>query len=228
MNESQPHDGLYDIISAAVAAKLTPEFVEQHVASRVEKLIVDVIDSSMRSWGDLGKTIEAAVKNALKVHDLNLPSYGALITGILEREVRGNAERLIEARLVQDMRELLSIAPDEVKLSEIARDMLEARDDDTWGQVITVIVGEPSYGSHWLYLDPDHAYSERDKHKCAHRLLVNASGKIAVAYINGASLTDINVLGRGGGLADKIRAWYAAGTKIILDADEVVTARGDF
>lgn len=231
MTATQPDAGMFDIISSAVAATLTPEFVEKQVTNRVEKLITDIIDSSMRQYGDFGKQIEAAVKSALEIRELKLPSYGALVTAVLEREVKAHAGALIDARLTEDMRELLSIAPAEIKLSKIAEDMLEALtgdDGDRWGKVITVIVSDTEYSSRWIYLDDKEHHPERDKYKCKYRLLLNKAGAISCAYLEDKKLDDIHAIGRAWGLGDKIRAWYAAGTVIVLDEDAVVTSSGDF
>ncbi len=46
--------------------------------------------------------------------------------------------------------------------------------------------------------------------------------------IDKRDLKDTQHIGRTWGLGDKVRAYYAAGTKIILDEDFVVTSVGDY
>ncbi len=218
-----------DLINKAVAETMTPEFVKTQVATRVEKLVVEAVDDALRSYSDIGKQIREAVKSSLQVNDLNLPSYGLLVTGMIEKKVKDHAGALIDARLAEDIRELLSIAPAEIKLSEIAKGMLkDHHDDDGYGQAITVIVEHNDYGTAWLYLDEEEHRPQRDKYSCRHSLLLNKDGTISSARLDKRDLKDTHHIGRGWGLPDKIRAYYAAGTRIILDEDAVVTSVGDY
>lgn len=217
-----------DLINKAVAETMTPEFVKKQVATRVEKLVTEAIDDALRSYSDIGKQIKEAVAASLKVKDLNLPSYGLLVTGMIEQQVKDHAGALIDARLAEDIRELLNIAPAEIKLSEIAKDMIEGRHDDGYGEVITIIVEHNDYGTTWLYLDEEERHPDRDKYKCRHSLLLNKDGTISSARLDKRDLKDTQHIGRDRGLPDKIRAYYAAGTKIILDEDAVVTSVGDY
>lgn len=216
-----------DLINKAVAETMTPEFVKTQVATRVEKLVVEAVDGTLRSYSDIGKQIEAAVKASLHVNDLNLPSYGLLVTGMIEQKVKDHAGALIDARLAEDIRELLNIAPVEIKLSEIAKDMIKDHHDDD-GDVITVIVERNDYGTAWLYLDEEEHRPDRDKYSCRHSLLLNKDGTISSARVDKRDLKDTQHIGRGWGLPDKIRAYYAAGTRIILDESAVVTSVGDY
>lgn len=218
-----------DLINKAVAETMTPEFVKKQVATRVEKLVTEAINDALRSYSDIGKQIKEAVQASLKVNDLNLPSYGLLVTGMIEQQVKDHAGALIDARLAEDIRELLSIAPAEIKLSQIAKEMIERHHDrDGYGEVITVIVEHSEYGSTWLYLDEEQHHARRDKYQCRHSLLLNKDGTISSARLDKRDLKDTQHIGRDYGLPDKIRAYYAAGTRIILDEDAVVTSVGDY
>lgn len=218
-----------DLINKAVAETMTPEFVKKQVATRVEKLVTEAIDDALRSYSDIGKQIKEAVAASLKVNDLNLPSYGLLVTGMIEKQVKDHAGALIDARLAEDIRELLNIAPAEIKLSQIAKEMIECQHGgDGYGEVITVIVEHNDYGSTWLYLDEEQHHADRDKYQCRHSLLLNKEGTISRARLDKRDLKDTQHIGRDYGLPDKIRAYYAAGTKIIVDEDAVVTSVGDY
>lgn len=217
-----------DLINKAVAEVMTPDFVKNQVATRVQKLVVEAVDDALRSYSGIGKQIKEAVKASLEVNDLNLPSYGLLVTGMIEKQVKDHAGALIDARLAEDIRELLNIAPAEIKLSEIAKGMIEGRHDDGYGEVITVIVERNDYGTAWLYLDEEQHHTSRDKYQCQHSLLLNQDGTISSARIDKRDLKDTQNIGRCYGLADRIRAYYAAGTKIVLDDDAVVTSVGDY
>lgn len=218
-----------DLINRAVAETMTPEFVKKQLATRVEKLVIEAVDDALRSYSDIGKQIKEAVHASLKVNDLNLPSYGLLVTGMIEKQVQDHAGALIDARLAEDIRDLLNIAPAEIKLSQIAEEMIQSHHDrDGYGEIITVIVEHNDYGSTWLYLDDEDHHPVRDKYKCRHNMLLNKDGTISSAQLDKRDLKDTQHIGRGYGLPDKIRAYYAAGTRIILDEDAVVTSVGDY
>jgi hypothetical protein len=218
-----------DLINKAVAETMTPEFVKKQVATRVEKLVIEAVDDALRSYSDIGKQIKEAVHASLKVNDLNLPSYGLLVTGMIEKQVQDHAGALIDARLAEDIRDLLNIAPAEIKLSKIAEEMIQSHHDrDGYGEIITVIVEHNDYGSTWLYLDDEDHHDVRDKYKCRHSLLLNKDGTISSATLDKRDLKDTQHIGRHYGLPDKIRAYYAAGTRIILDEAAVVTSVGDY
>lgn len=224
MNEQN----LTDLISRAVTARMTPEFIEKEVNSRVDKLITEAIDMSLRSYSDTGKLIEAAIADALKVDKLDLPSYGHVVTKMLKAQIENIVAPMVAGRLSADMEELLSLAPKEVTLSGIAKDMLAQHEGEGYGEVITVIVQRNDYGSAWVYLDEGHVYSDRDKYQAAVRLLISKDGIVASATINDRDIKKIDHVGRAYGLEQKVRAWVACGTVITLDEDNVVTSVGDY
>ncbi len=228
MSDTQLPDDLTGLISRAVVARMTPDFIEKEVNSRVEKLIVECIDRSFRSYSDTAKMIENAVTAAIKVEQLDLPSYGAMVTAMLKSQIEAVVSPVVAGRLAADMEELLKLAPREIKLSEIADSMREKHEGEgKWGHVITVMLEEPSYRSRYLYLDDDNHYAEREKYSCAHRLLISEDGSISGGWIGHKEGKEGNWVGRSFGLEQRLRAFIACGTKIILDEDAVVTSVGD-
>lgn len=219
---------LGNLISQAVAARMTPEFVEAEVNARVDKLITEAVDRALRSYSDTGKLIEKEIEAALRVDRLDLPSYGSTVCEILKAQIEARVAPLVSERLAADMDELLNLVPAEVKLSEIAADMRRTHEDNGYGEVITVIVERNDYGSTWIYLDEREHYSPRDKYRCDHSLLVDRDGKISSATLGGRATTDIRYIGRSYGLEQKIRAMVACGSKLIIDEDYVVTSVGDY
>ncbi|KEZ17696.1 hypothetical protein CP98_03179 [Sphingobium yanoikuyae] len=218
-----------NLIADAVTAKMTPDFIEKEVNSRVEKLIVECIDKSFRSYSDTAKQVEEAVTLALRVENLDLPSYGDMVTRMIKSQIEAVVSPIVAGRLAEDVEGLLKLAPKEIKLSEIANDMRKRHEDeDKWGRVITVIVDDSYYGSPWLYLDDQNHYEDREKSRCAHRLLINKDGTISGGWIDDKDLAKGAWFGRSYGLAQRLRAYIACGTKIILDIDDVVTSVGDY
>lgn len=221
---------LGDAISRAVAAKLDSEFVEKVVNERVAKLVTEAVDHALRSYSETGKLIEKAVADALKVDSIDLPSYGATVSAILKEQIEAKVAGLVAGQLAKDMDELLSLAPKEVKLSDIAEEMLKPhREDGSYGEVITVIVEHNEYGSIWVSLDEDHHHEgHRAEYQCKHRLLISKDGTISSLTVDHRDAKDTKLLGRSYGIAQKLRAYLACGTVIIVDEDNVVTSVGDY
>lgn len=215
-------------ISAAVAAKMTPDFIEKEVGTRVDKLIVESIDRALRTYSDTGKLIEKAIEDALRVERIDLPSYGNVVAAMVKSQIEAKVAPLIAGRLSEDMDELLKLAPKEIKLSEVADKMRERHEGEGYGKVITVIVERNDYGSAWVYLDEEQTHEGRDKYKCDYRLLVGKDGKIASATLREHDIKSSRHIGSSYGLEQKIRAWFACGTTIILDEDAVCTSVGDY
>ncbi|MFH8652286.1 hypothetical protein ACH37Y_06175 [Sphingomonas paucimobilis] len=221
-------DNLTNLISAAVAAKMTPDFIEKEVNTRVEKLVVESVDKALRTWSDTGQLIEKAIEEALRVDRLDLPTYGNVVAAMVKAQVEAKVAPLIAGRLAEDIDELLKLAPATVKLSEIAADMLKRHDDDAYGEVITVIVEQSEYGSTWVYLDEDQVHDERNKYRCDYRLLIGKDGKISSATLREHDIKSSKHFGTSYGLEQKLRAYFACGTVIEIDEDRIVTSAGDY
>lgn len=230
MTETQNAEAnLGETISQMVAKKLDAAFVETVVETRISKLVAEAVDSALRSYSDTGKLIEKAVTEALRVDRVDLSAYGHVVASMLKAQIEAKVSDLVAGRLAADMDELLGLAPKEVKLSKIAEEMLERhKDDGKYGEAITVIVERTEYKSVWVYLDETEVHSDREKYKCDHRLLIGEDGIISHATIGGQDLKKAQTIGRAYGLDQKLRAYVACGTKIIIDEDFVVTGVGDY
>lgn len=223
------HLQLSDIISAAVAEKMTPEFIETQVNARVEKLIADSVKSALDTYSDTGKQIKEAVHNALRVDRLDLPSYGSVVAGALKVQIEAICSELVAGQLAKDMEELLHLAPKEMKLSEIAKWMIDnGHHFGDWGKVITVEVDHSDYGYAMIYLDDWQHHASNARREAKYSLHVDKDGKIIGATIEKRPINDAQHIGRSFGLGQMIRAWVACGTTIILDEDDVCITVGDY
>lgn len=220
---------LSNLISAAVAAKMTPEFIEKEVDTRIGKLVVDSIDSALRSYSGTGKMIREAVEAALQVNSLNLPSYGSAVAGMVKAQIEARVAEVVSGKLAEDVKQLLGLAPQSIKLSKIAEEMIEGRiGGGGFGQAISVFVEHSSTeGYAHVYLDDEQVLERRDKYRCKFHLHIGPDGKIYSAQIADRDIKSTTQLGGGFGLAQKIRAYYAVGTVIELDEDVVITSVGD-
>lgn len=218
---------LTNLIADAVAAKMTPQFIDEVVNDRVSKLVVDSVDKALCKYSDTGKSIEKAVEEALRVDRIDLPQYGHVVAQSLKVQIEAKVADLVAGQLAKDMDELLSLAPKEVKLSEIAQQMLDRSSAD-YGECITVIVEPSSNGYHHIYLDEGAVYRRKDKYQCDHQISIDAEGKIYSARIDRKDLNSTQYVGRAYGLSQLIRAYVACGTQIILDEDDVCRGKGDY
>jgi len=228
MEKGMETTDLASLISNAVAARMTPEFIEKEVIARTDKLIVESIDRAFRSYSDTAKLIEKAIEDALRVERLDLPTYGTMVAAMVKSQIEATVAPVIAGRLSEDVAEILKLAPASIKLSQIADDMRKEHEDGAWGQVITVIVEHNDYGSTWVYLDDEQAHERRDKHRCAYRLLIGKDGKIASATLREHDIKSSKHFGSSYGLEQKLRAYFACGTVIEIDEDNVVTSVGDY
>lgn len=219
-------ENLGGLISAAVAAKLTPDYIEKEVGARLDKLLTEAVNTALRSYSDTGKLIEKAVAEALRVDRLDLPTYGNVVAGMLKAQIQAKVAPLVAGRLAEDMDELLKLAPATIKLSKIAEDM--RTDRDGYGPVITVIVEHSDYGFTHVYLDEREVYGARDKYRCDYHLSINKEGKIYNAKLRERDIKSSTHIGTSYGLDQRIRAYFACGTVIEIDEDNVVTSVGDY
>ncbi|MGN5376123.1 hypothetical protein [Sphingomonas hankookensis] len=222
------HPDLGSLITKAVAARMTPDFIEKEVLARTDKLVVESIDRAFRSYSDTAKLIEKAIEDALRVDRLDLPTYGNMVAAMLKTQIEATVAPVIAGRLSEDVADLLKLAPAGIKLSQIAEAMLKQHEGDAWGDVITVIVERSEYGSTWVYLDDEAAHKSRDKYKCSYRLLIGTDGKIASATMREFDIKASKHFGTSYGLEQKLRAYFACGTLIEIDEDNVITSVGDY
>lgn len=222
---------LTNLISAAVAAKMTPEFITKEIDTRVEKLIVESVASALRSYSDTGKLIEAAIADALRVDRLDLPSYGTTVAAILKAQIEAKVAPLVAGQLAADMDEILGLAPATIKLSKIAEEMCKRHQEyhsDAWGDCITVAVERSEYGSVSVFLDEDEHLEGREIRRAKCDLHIGKDGRLLSARISERDLKSTSFLRRSYGLEQQIRAWFACGTVIELDEDNVITGIGDY
>lgn len=225
----QQDNSLSKLITGAVAERMTPEFVEKQVIERTDKLITDAIDHALRSYSKTGKLIEEAVENALRVDRLDLPSYGETVAALLKSQIDEKVSILLAGKLAEDMDNLLKLAPKEVRLSEIAEYMLKDHEEDgAYGEVITVEVERSSYCSDYAYIYLDEKEANTPNKGCPISLHVCPKGKILSANLGRYELKSSTFVGRRYGLEQRILAYYACGTRIIIDEDNVVVSCGDY
>lgn len=222
---------LAQIIRDSVTTIVTEDRVKAEVEKRIEAMVADIIKDEMRSYSDTGRAITKAVQESLKVGNINLPSYGAVVTAMLRKQIEDTVAPIVAGKLAEDMAELLNLAPKTAKLSEIVKEMLEsssAYEDGETGDLVTCIVRPTEYGSTHIYLDEHQHYDERNYHQCDISVFISKEGTILSASERDkefAGKSKSKSFGRTYGLMQKLQAYYACGTVIEIDEDSVSTYR---
>lgn len=220
------------IIRDSVTETMTAEAIREKVDDRINKLVDEVLTDELRSYNDTGKLIKEKVRESLKVHDLDLPTYGQMITSMLRKQIEDTVSPIIAGKLAEDMEELLKLAPKKIKLSEIVKTMLEessAYQDGEFGELVTCIVEPNDFGSTRVYLDGEESRPDVDKYLCTARVLIGEDG-----VLSSATYRDRDLSGKKGagfssgsayGLGQRLQAYYACGTIIEIDEENVSTYR---
>ncbi|UWR77952.1 hypothetical protein K4L04_08455 [Phaeobacter inhibens] len=250
-----PTTDIAQLAAQALASATAPERVKEIVDKQIAKTVENAIEQATRSFSPFGQDLERKISEALKINDLNLPSYNALISGMVLKQVETIASDLIEGRLKEDIAQMLKNAPKSVKLSEIVEEMRAPHESDGgYGEVVTCIIEreDPSdstcFGPEWtIYLDDSAYYEHREKTSCDVTLRIRHGLKTDLNQDSDelhtgtiSSLRDYTgvIASKGGregfttnkpyGLAQRLLAMYAAETVIEVDEDEVCTSVGDY
>lgn len=239
---------LNEQVLEAVQAVMTPEYVADRIQQHVTKLLDDAIQKALSSWSPTGKEIDRAVQESLRVVDLDLPSYGHVVSQILEAQIQLRVSEVVSAKLSQDTENLLKLAPKQVKLSELIADLL-AKEDDSCScdpAEVSLEIEHTEYSSCWVYIHP--GSKPKSQYDYDVRLLVSLPkraegykgdeplvGVISQGHVRGTDLKkDVRFgygaehygqkreFGRWFGFEQKILAMYAVGTQITLDEHDCI------
>ena len=214
-----------DAVRECVTSGKMKAMVETHVA----KMLDSILGDALRSYGDIGKSIEAAVKQSLAIDpaQLGLTGYNLTVLAIVKQKLNAAVEKVGVEKLSKDMDELLGTnAPAVIKLSKLIEDF------KTWaaGQHgaesrCTIIFEESQYGSRWLYLDKD---AKKGMYDCQFSMLIpdedGAGGTCTttgvvptICKIEGRDPKQTFIMGKLYGFERTLFQMYAAGTKVVVD-----------
>lgn len=217
---------MHQVISDATARLMTAERVAGLVEKHVDDLIKSAVRDELSSYGGTtGKLITEKVKESLRVDDLQLPEYGLMVARVLEQQIAAICSETIAGELSERMKALIETVPKSIKLSEIVENMVKDKvEDGEYGDLATCIV-EHGDRDEWVtvYLSGE---PDEKTHNCDVRMRLY-KGKIHSAQVGimGSDIKDHRFMGIGYGLEATIQMYYAGGTIIELDEDEVSTYR---
>jgi len=222
--------------------------LEQHVTDAVKKLVTEgkmaamveahvakmrdsILAAALRSYGDIGKQSQEAVKTAIAIDPsaLGLCGYNQTVLAIVKQKLDAAVQKIGVEKLSKDMDDLLgTCAPETVKLSVLVEQFKEWAAGHGSESQCTIIFEESQYGSRWLYLDQD---SKNGKYDCRFSMLIpdkdGAGGTCtttgttpSLCKIKGRDPKQTFIMGTLCGFERTLFQMYAAGTKIIVDETE--------
>ncbi|AOJ07622.1 hypothetical protein [Burkholderia mayonis] len=220
---------LEQAVSTAFANIVAAGAIEKAIEEKLAKTITSVIDEELRSYSTFGERLKEHVKTALQVdfHNLGLPGYNDLILKVIRQQVDAQLNATIATQIEQQMKELLTPAPAEIKLSQLVEEFI--KDEHTDRQYrscscdesdrITLIVREESgFVSKFchIYLDKEHG---TEPHNCPFQIDVH-DGRVYSVQIDRKDPSKTLFVGPMHGFKRRLFQLYAAGTKLITDGDE--------
>ncbi len=104
----------------AVSQYMASDECSKKIAEVAKKTCDDAIKSALGYGSDFSKQVNAAVAKCLGLHaDIDLPSYNDAILKIVAKQVEACTRDAIEKQVAGRMKELLTPAPESIKLSEL-------------------------------------------------------------------------------------------------------------
>lgn len=228
---------LHQQVSAFVQSDKPKEIIDEHV----EKMFKSVIGNAFRTYGDMGKDIEEAIKGAMpgNVGDMmGLTRYNNLVANAIREKWEGSGVAADMVRRAQEsVEEVLKDLeiPEAISLKELLEAFIEDHAEEAmengWEHPKVVCEEEGSFFHLYFDKDPEESrYSSRSKYCLDNNLAArirtqndpNHNG-YPVAEVYAAKL-DGDVMGKRMGVwrskYDKlVIALYYGEAKLILDCD---------
>lgn len=231
---------LHNRVSEFANSDKPAEIIDKHM----ERLFDDIISSQFRSFGDFGKTIQEAVKNALPGNiseDFELTRYNNLIVNAL---VEKWTDSEMPKQLVDRATEVLETTiqemqiPEQIKLSDLLESFVETHAEEAlqegWEQP-HIVFEESSVVSGFFMIFFDKQPESGDTFRSSKYSLDN---QLHVRLDEGQSLTDPEPVGRvfaatvdGDLMGREQGVWtskyerlmvalYYGGARLVVDCDE--------
>ena len=220
---------LADLITAEVQRQTNSDTIKQLVEKKIGDIICSAVESSMRSYGNVGKQIEQIVADSLVINDkIDVPAYGQMVMALLRNKMDETLSTLVNERLSAEINDILQIAPKEIKITDIVQQMIDGLEmSERYGSQITCIIEESSYSkdSYHIYLDTE---EDKRKYDCSTRLYATNGGTIHSLLIDKKDASKTIVMGSLWGWEKSLFAAYCSGSKLIMDDLDPSTAIGDY
>jgi len=164
-------DHLESMLIDAVKRHSSTEAIQALIDEQIGKVIAATIKNAMQSYGDLNKQIEAKMKAALVLPDLDLPSYGHMVMARLRSAMDDTLNDLMKATIEKEVQELFELAPKVLELEKVIEALREnARSNEESSRISFETDDTGGYNSFWIGMDPAEGTK---RHDCEIRMLVS-------------------------------------------------------
>lgn len=230
MTEPTTVENLRNSVIEEINRQATEENVQRLVEKKISEAIEYSINDAFKSWGEVGKQIDTAIKQSLQISDrMDIPSYGVMVMAVLRQKLDERVNTLISNRLDEEMNEILSIAPRELKFSSLVEAVVERASEDMadrYGSSITCIVEHRDSPYDWYEVWLDEA-EDTEKSDCEIRFTVSRDGTVLSCHIDGRDPKKSVSMGAMWGYQKMLFGAYCCGSKIIMDNLDPATGIGD-
>lgn len=115
------------LINASVEKLIASGAIEKAISDKIEKTVLACVTDAMGEYSDFGKVLKKSVGDALKMHgDIDLPSYNDTILKFVAKQLEGKTNAVIQREIEGRLKELLTPAPESIKLSDLVAQYIES------------------------------------------------------------------------------------------------------
>lgn len=153
--------------------------MQEIISGHIEKMVSGIVSDVFREYGDFGKSIKEQLKEKLRLDPdtIALTEYNLTVAKVVKERLDRSLIGEGVASLQKMLDEMLITPPKEITMSQLMTAIIEANQEtatkEGWEKP-TLIIDESSYGSRFVYIDPE---PEREKNDCEYRFLLSSGDK---------------------------------------------------
>lgn len=221
---------LQAVVNRSLERIIASETIEEAIHESLQKAIVKVVESSLSSYSEFGKALEAAVKESLQLRgDLDLPSYNQTILKIVRAQLQGATDSIVQQQIAGNLKRLLGPPRPEITLSSLVKEFISSiKERNSGGCVcygetrIAFGVQSTDYGHHWLWLDED---AEKQQFNADIQLGLDKEGRVYSLRFRRQYVRQEIFAGPFYGFEEMLFQLHACGSRVVFDCrpDEIET-----
>lgn len=165
------------IINAKMQELIEKGEVDKIVEEHLKKAIASIIDSSLRSYSDVGKALEKKLNESMLsgMDKIDFTVYRDVVIGIIQKELNGTVAEYAAKPVQESIAKFMDvIEKKEWNLSEIIErfleDIVEDKDMHEDGN-ISFVMKQSSHGTFWIGFDENPGKTE--DYNCKYRIAIN-------------------------------------------------------